>query len=72
VDDARDPSTRELRIEQVQRELRERRHAEETSDKDAVAEHERRADKAAYLREKLADRVRAENQAVERDDGRQA
>ncbi len=69
VDDEGDPSTRELRVEQVQREMRERRHAEESSDAEAVAEHERRAEKAAYLREKLADRVRAENEASEQDRG---
>jgi hypothetical protein len=51
--DADDPTTETLRIEQLQRELAERERADE-----AVTEHEqraadRRADKAAYLREKL-------------------
>lgn len=65
VADESDPTTQRLRVEQVQRELRERREAGEASDEDAAAQHERRADKSAYLREKLADRVHAEEDAAQ-------
>ncbi len=57
-----DPETRELQIEQVQRELAERKQA---GDSDAPAEerkHDRRADKHSYLREKLAERARSEEE----------
>ena len=62
-----DPETEELRLEQVQRALRETeqaREADEAADEEA---HGRRAEKADYLREKLADRARAEDEAAERD-----
>jgi hypothetical protein len=56
-----DPKTEELRIEQIQRERDERDAA---GDADQAAEehaHERRAEKHAYLREKLAERARSED-----------
>jgi len=65
VADEGDPTTQRLRVEQVRRELRERREVEEASDEDSAAQHERRADKSAYLREKLADRAQAEQEAEE-------
>ncbi len=49
----------------MRRELHERREADEASDEDSAAQHERRADKSAYLREKLADRVQAEQDTEE-------
>jgi hypothetical protein len=55
-----DPETRELSTEQVQREAIEReraRHAEQQAEERA---HVRRADKAAYLREKLEERAASE------------
>jgi hypothetical protein len=52
--------TRELRIEQVQRELRERKRAEEAGEPEESRAAERRADKHAYLREKLAEREESE------------
>jgi hypothetical protein len=55
-----DPTTRELRREQIERESRERGEAEETELEDDTAQHERRANKAAYLREKLEERAEAE------------
>ena len=58
-----DPETRELRVEQVQRELAERKHAEESDLPGEERSHQRRADKHAYLREKLAERARAEDEA---------
>jgi hypothetical protein len=55
-----DETTRELRREQVERESREREEAEETELDEDTAQHERRADKAAYLREKLEERAESE------------
>lgn len=52
--------TRELKIEQVQRELGERRRAEQAGEPEETRTHERRADKHAYLREKLAEREESE------------
>jgi hypothetical protein len=57
-----DPETEELQIEQVQRELHERRRAEEADQPTEERTHERRADKHEYLREKLAERARSEEQ----------
>jgi hypothetical protein len=55
-----DPKTEELSTEQIQREAIEReraRHAEQQAEEHA---HERRADKAAYLRSKLGERAASE------------
>jgi hypothetical protein len=55
-----DPETEELTTDQVQREAIEReraRHAEQKAEEDAAT---RRADKAAYLREKLDERAESE------------
>lgn len=48
-----EPTTETLRIEQLQRELAERRRAEQASTEEEERAADRRADKAAYLREKL-------------------
>ena len=58
--DGEDPTTRELRIRQAEREEEERRQADRAPSEDETEEHERRADKAAYLREKLEERADAE------------
>ena len=58
-----DPTTQELAIEQVQRELTERRAQEGSADEEEVLAHSRRADKARYLRERLAERERSEREA---------
>ena len=55
-----DPNTRELRVEQVQRERRHRRAAEEAPEPDEARQHDRRAERAAYLREKLEERAASE------------
>jgi hypothetical protein len=52
-----DDDTRELREEQERREEAERRLAEETGEH----AHVHRADKHAYLREKLAEREKSED-----------
>jgi hypothetical protein len=62
-----DPETEELRLEQVQRARREKERAREADEDAAQKAHGRRADKADYLREKLAERARAEDEAAERD-----
>jgi len=58
-----DPTTRELRVEQVHRELRHRRAADDAGDPDEARQHDRRAERAAYLREKLEERASSERDA---------
>ena len=60
-----DPTTRELRIKQLQKELDERKAAEEGHTDDETGTHDARAAKAAYLRKKLEERAEAERQADE-------
>lgn len=60
-----DPTTEELRLSQLKREVEEREAAEQASD-DAGDPHQARAHKAAYLREKLEQRARAEREADRR------
>ena len=62
-----DPRTDELRLEQVQRAKREEDRARDADQEAAERAHERRADKAEYLREKLAERGRAEDEAADDD-----
>jgi hypothetical protein len=57
-----DPETQELRLEQVQRERTEREQARGADLPTEEHTHVRRADKAAYLREKLAERERSEEE----------
>ena len=67
--DGEEPTTQDLRLGQLRREREEREQAARSdSDADEHA-HERRADKAAYLRGKLAERERSEREA-EGADGR--
>ena len=56
-------TTEELRIDQAHREAAERARAEQAATEDASEQHERRADKADYLREKLEERSDAEREA---------
>ena len=58
-----EPTTQELRIEQIRREQDEREHAEEAREPAEVRAAQRRADKAAYLREKLEEQEQADTQA---------
>ena len=53
--------THELRKEQEARETREHELLKESELTDEADQHERRRDKAAYLKEKLAERERAES-----------
>ncbi len=57
-----DPETKELQLEQVQHELAERKQADEAELPPEERTHERRADKHSYLREKLAERARSEEE----------
>jgi len=59
MDDERH-KTEELKVEQSEREERERKLAENEPSEDGTAVHERRADKHAYLKEKLAERAESE------------
>jgi hypothetical protein len=54
-------STAELKLQQEARERAERAGAAGSSEDAEAAAHLRRAEKAAYLREKLAERERAED-----------
>ena len=57
---ADEAKTEELKLVQLEREQAERRRAQSVSDEDEVAQHERRADKARYLAEKLEERAESE------------
>ena len=58
-----DPTTRELRVKQLQKEMAERKAAEEGQTEDDTGTHDARAAKAAYLRKKLEERAQAERDA---------
>ena len=57
---ADEPDTEELNLAQLEREQAERRRAKSVPDQDEAAQHERRADKARYLAEKLEERAESE------------
>ena len=63
-----DPTTEELRLDQLQKEKAERERAERALDADDTDQHEARAAKAGYLREKLDERAEAERRAAAKDD----
>jgi hypothetical protein len=60
-----DPKTEELKATQVERERAERERADTVPDDDEAAQHERRADKARYLAEKLEERAESERRREE-------
>jgi hypothetical protein len=60
-----DRTTRELKERQEARAAEEREDAARAGTDEGTAEHERRADKAEYLKEKLAERAEAEREADE-------
>ena len=55
-----DPETEELRLEQIKRERAEREQAAAADEPAEERQHERRADRAAYLKEKLDERAESE------------
>jgi hypothetical protein len=57
-----DPKTEELKLTQLERERAERRRAETAPVEDEAVQHERRAEKARYLVEKLDERAESERQ----------
>jgi hypothetical protein len=63
-----DPTTQELRIEQLRREEGERERADDAPTEDATDQHEARASKAEYLRQKLEQRADAERRAGNKND----
>jgi len=58
-----DPKTEELQLDQLRKEHEERERAEGADDPTEEHTHERRADRAAYLKEKLDERARSEDEA---------
>jgi hypothetical protein len=58
---APEPETREMQIEQTRREASHRRAADDATDEHEAVSEERRAEKAAYLRDKLDERARSED-----------
>ena len=60
-----DPETMRLQDEQRERERQELAQASAAPEPEEVATHERRAEKARYLREKLEEREAAERSADE-------
>jgi hypothetical protein len=57
-----DPKTEELRLDQIQRERTEREQAGKSSEPAEERTHGRRADRAAYLKSKLDERARSEEE----------
>jgi membrane protein len=62
--DVPDPKTEELRLEQIERERKEHARAQQSEDEPETDQHERRAERASYLREKLEERAEAEDAAA--------
>ena len=62
-----DPKTDEMRLDQIERVRRERERAQEAPEEAAEKAHGRRADKADYLREKLDERAKAEDEGADGD-----
>jgi hypothetical protein len=65
-----DRDTEELRAEQLTRELEEQARAHAAPRDDEAAQHERRADKAHYLRQKLDERAASEREDERDEDDR--
>ncbi len=62
-----DPKTEELQVAQRDRERAEREQARESEDPTETHTHERRAERHAYLREKLCERAESEEQVASED-----
>ena len=60
-----DPRTEEMQLDQIKRARDERDREESTEERAEAHSAERRADKAEYLRDKLAERGRSEDEAAE-------
>jgi membrane protein len=62
--DVPDPETEEMRLEQIKRETQEHRQAKQADEEPETEQHERRAERAGYLKEKLEERAEAEDAAA--------
>lgn len=62
-----EPETQELQLDAVQRELSERKQAREADLPNDRRTHERRAERSAYLSEKLEQRGRSEDEVAPED-----
>jgi hypothetical protein len=62
-----DPTTEELRVKQLRREIEEKERAEAAEQEADTATHDRRAMKAEYLRAKLEQRAESERAAADED-----
>jgi hypothetical protein len=62
-----DPTTEGMRLDQIERARREKARADAADEEAAQKSHARRSDKADYLREKLAERAKAEDEAAADD-----
>jgi DNA-binding TFAR19-related protein (PDSD5 family) len=58
-----DPKTEEMRLEQLQKERSERSQARDSTEDAEEETHKRRAQRAAYLKEKLDERARSEDES---------
>ncbi len=59
---AKERQTEELKAEQLRREADEQQLARTSADEDETAQHERRAEKARYLRQRLEERAESERE----------
>jgi hypothetical protein len=59
-----DPKTEEMQLEQLQKERTEREQADDAPEPADEATHKRRADRAAYLRDKLDERAKSEDESA--------
>ena len=64
-----DPTTQELRLDQLRREADERTQADQALGEEEAEQHERRAEKASYLRERLEERAESERRAGREEEG---
>jgi len=62
-----DPTTEGMRLEQIERERQEHARAKAAQDEPETEQHERRAERAGYLQEKLKERADAEDAAEARE-----
>lgn len=62
-----DPTTEGMRIEQLERERKEHARADASPEEPETEQHERRAERAAYLKEKLEERGEAEDAAARQE-----
>ena len=62
MDRMADPKTEEMRLDQIARERAEREQAGESAEPAEARTHRRRADRAEYLKEKLDERAKSEEE----------